>query len=205
MRNQYTETKALFRGNRNYLHGADIADTIVGFSLDLGASSLELSVNKMTDKNVKYIPAENLLPDDVKIGYGQWELNSSVINKFVIVENDRKIAGADQYDENIITNLATISRDGACIDSTLVDYSYLEIIIAIKKAYLRKKYANHDIKWIFAKLNMSKLKSLKDENNESVEIQFKKALGVKLVISNVIIGGNNVGQIAFSSIEEKNL
>ena len=142
MPNQYTTTKALFRGKRNYLHGADIANTIVGFSLDQGAISLELSVNKMTDKNVKYIPAENLLPADVKIGYGQWKLNSSVTNKFVIVEDDKKILGSGQYDENIITDFAMINRDGACIESSLVDYSYLEIIIALKKAYLRKNMQN---------------------------------------------------------------
>ena len=62
-------------------------------------------MNKMTDKNVKYIPAENPLPADVKIGYGQWKLNSSVTNKFVIVE-DKKILGSGQYDENIITDFA---------------------------------------------------------------------------------------------------
>lgn len=197
---KFLTIRSPLKGSRSYLHGSDITFELTKFVLAQGGDKIELSLNAFSKNEVFCISGVDLPVSSRRIGYGSWSDPVGEVNKFLLVEGSEELKSRRKYDEDNIESKCTIEIEGITgYQNDLRDYHLFEIIIAMKKVYLNSKYPNSDVKWWFAKLNLASIKSYFFENNNKIEIIYKKSLGLKLVISDIYINGSLSGQISFTS------
>lgn len=189
------------KGERNYLHGSDIAFALTEHAFKNGGDEFELSVNSFTKNELFCFPGSDIPNGSKRIGYGSWKAGASEHKKFTLVEGNRELVTKRSYDEKYIEQVCHMTEEAVVgYRKTLLNYTFFEIIIALKKIYLQSRYPHARVKWIFAKIKLTDLEPSMLAAWEKVEIKYMKALGLKLIVSEIIIDGRSIGHLTFTSI-----
>ena len=79
-----------FKGQRDYLHGPDIAFAVAEYIASLGGHYLDLSLNSFTRNEIFYFSGSQLPNHNKRIGYGNWSpIKTEFEKSFILVEGKK--------------------------------------------------------------------------------------------------------------------
>lgn len=185
-----------FKGNRDYVHGTDIYNTVIerikhelceisSFDISfhgISRTNIRLLENKPEDKNIKFIVKYNNHENDTKVLFG--------------VENDIEILERYPYPEENIYRQSELSSDNKSIElNNKTGFSFIENIVALNKHMLEQLFKNINGKWFFTRLQLKRLSS---NDNDYIKLLFKHNMNFKLTKSEIFVNNIAVGYIYFS-------
>ncbi len=193
-----------FKGDRDYVHGTDIYNTINKFIKEkfglFGISKIDMSIHKIIKNNLIFKTPMN---KDV-----EREENTAVVFSFVhdsdkykilLSENNQKIDCRYQYlEENIINNceIDNSNKKIALVEKS--GYSNIENYVAMNKALLNSIYHDVKCKWFFTRLQTD----LSEETSiyRSLTVEVKHNFNFKLTKSLMKMDDREIGYLYFSLI-----
>ncbi|WOJ96931.1 hypothetical protein R0137_17065 [Congregibacter brevis] len=185
--------KLKFKGNRNYLHGSDIYNTVVReLSLRNGGRLKRLAFRSFSRTQVLLCwdtPGEG----SIKVGQGQWIADSGSEFPFWIIETQVSIIEAYAFDEPSIVSKASI-RDETLICDYHLGYSPIENIIALTKRLAYHLMPVSSGKWIFGQLD---LEADIDRDFRSIVIERQGHIANRFMRCSIHLDGAFVGNIRF--------
>ena len=142
-----------YKGNRNYLHGTDIYKAVNQFFKVKGGFVNSISFRAFAKKQLqikleKPTSASSLIAAEGSVSYPTGE------EQFWLVVTDESVAERYPFEEDLITDTATMAENSICIDNCLA-FSLIEVIVALCKYFSYAEGAPLSGKWIFGKLMLS--------------------------------------------------
>lgn len=188
--------KFKFKENRKYVHGPDIFYAV----LDLIIGKLESTPTsiKLTSKNLsqnQLFASENLLKNRKIQSIVDYVLEERVY-KMYVYEHEEPVTNFIDYDEQDIVD-HTEFFDNMGIIRQYTRYSLAEIAVAILKEICKKNISNK-VKWVFVGLELKTW--IEKHTSKTIEIKLVKNLGTKMVVSDIYLESEIIGQLKFSSI-----
>ena len=192
-----------FKGNRTYVQGPDIFDTVVNTlnkKFDIGnITNIKYAAHDMLYKNANLYITDNF----DKTAFNK--INSIITFK----ENDKKITAVVSENNNTINCSTEYSEEVVKTKSILInncitflnesDDSLTEIIVSMNKYFLQQTVPQ-DGKWIVTKFEYSNLTDLVEIKNKELKLELTNNFNNKLTKSTVIVDALVVGYLYFSLI-----
>ena len=193
-----------FKGNRTYVQGPDIFDTVMAY----------LSIRFSSMVNVKYT-AYNMLHKNATLVLTNKVIkkNYSTINSLisfvaddlkyyaVISENHNDIICRKEYFEDIVNDNAIIHGEEIIFHNILPD-SYTEIAVSMNKLFL-KRTIDVEGKWIVTKFDYFDFASIKNIQGKEIKLELKQNLNNTLTKSKMYLDNQEVGHLYFSLIQKE--
>lgn len=192
-----------FKGNRTYVQGPDIFDTVM--------ETIKSDFYFSEIKDIKYAAHDMLLGNADLFVTDKFDKNSfdkinSIITfkikdvKYyaVVSQNNIKIECANDYSEEIIRSFSKIYENTICFDNILND-SLTEIIVSMNKYFLQETITQNG-KWIVTKFEYTKLVQLEKVKNKMLKLELTNNFNNKLTKSRVLIEDMVVGYLYFSLV-----
>lgn len=183
-----------FKGNRNYLHGSDIYNSIDKIAKErfdgwvssitfrsIAKNQLELVWEKPLDKNNVCVTGK--ITDKVLVKHDFWlvDTNSSIQNRY-------------EFNEKLITDSSLVNLEKREVQlSYHTQYTPVEEIIALTK---QLNYTITPVvlgKWLFSQLDITE----RLNNNGNFKILMRSLLAGKFSINEIYISDKLVGTIRF--------
>jgi len=203
---KFTLDNLCYRGNRNYIQGADIYksiyDILTTLHSDNNIRDFSLLIQKFTHKqNDVFIsePGENIdYPDELTARFSCKTSNGKILG--YIVENNNIVDCRHPYNEEEIQKLCNI-HENLIEFKGKVTYSPIEIVVSMTKYLHMQKYKDEcQGKWIISKLQIKRLFRESDKNK--ISIQITRNFNYKLTKSLIICNNEVMGDIFFSLVGE---
>jgi hypothetical protein len=139
-----------YKGNRDYLQGADIYQAVNQFFKAKGGfvntiSFRSFAKNQLQIKLEKPTSASSLIAAEGSVSYPTGE------EPFWLVVTDETVNERYPFEESMITAAATMSENSVYIDNVLA-FSLIELIVALCKYFSYADGPPLSGKWIFGKL-----------------------------------------------------
>lgn len=188
-----------FKGDRNYLQGADILSSAL-YALADGQS-----LERINDIDIVFHALactgltlqENVLPGCEPKGQLRCSIDG-LRQKFFLVEDCRPITQRHPYPEDQIVADTTLDIDSVSATSLgNLPFTNIERWIAMIKALHHAAYPEAQGKWLFAR---AKLTSYKDSYGKQVEhrTSIESNFAGKLTRSSLTVDGRKIGDIFFA-------
>lgn len=194
--------KFKFKGSRTYVHGTDIYNQICNYIIN------KLNINDINNikmlfrqimhshlllemyKNIKIKRSENTCVEFT------FENNDDKY-KIILSESGEKIDGRYEYYEDQITDCCDINKKESeiCLNKKL-DYTNMEIFVAMNKKILETICDKGDGKWYFAKLTLDK--HYEDFKYNEIKIKVNDASYLRFTDSLIFLDNKKIGNIYFS-------
>ncbi|KMJ88302.1 hypothetical protein ACH58_23340 [Achromobacter xylosoxidans] len=193
-----------FKGDRNYLHGTDIFDTLLAWLREQGfeiIEGLDLSFHQMATSTLR---AELDLVDarDVKNAAILSFASQGSRHRVSLRETAKAVTGRRPYPEDRLVADAEFDATTQAIrvENCLPGYSAIEYWIALTKAMHLRALPHVSGKWLFVRARFPRL----DAPLECVRpaVQLTSNYQDKLTRSEVSLDGRKFGDIYFSLLQE---
>lgn len=192
-----------FKGSRTYVHGTDIYNMVVKFARE------EIGLKQIA--NIKYtlhkVMRTNLKLEFLKNERIPKRSNTSVVflcndgsdqYQFLLEENNQPVVGNYEYDEDSIVDVSVFNKDKKTIELfTQLDYTEIELIVALNKGLLNLEFPDGPGKWYLTKIELKEYFYKRDY--KSILLKLERNLNFKLTKTKIEIDGIEVGHIYFSS------
>lgn len=183
-----------FKGNRDYVNGADMVLGVYKFleSLNTNKNALKsIKFRKFSDKVVYIVDLEDVTRGNL-VGEFSYSCNGNVSKKYLVHESEY-IKNRSEYDESAFG----YNFEDKTILSEQQVYTTIEDIVGLVKINHYKQFSGFDGKWIFAQLD---LKSKLPSTFSRIELPIKVVVKNSFTTSDIIIDNESVGTIKFSRI-----
>lgn len=195
-----------FKGMRNYVQGPDVFNgmmDIVTRSISVDSNChIKFSIHQMVSKQCKLfsVPLDSLeKPSEDVVASLQIVSSDGSGLKSWLVESSLEVKERDDYDESIFKRLCIIEGQTISLAES-VEYSPVEILVAMNKLLHIELYGAHGIKWLFTRLELQRF--ITDDDVKAVSIEVLQIFGNhKLTKSEIRVGDSLVGHIYFSAIQ----
>lgn len=198
--------KFRFKGHRNYVQGPDIYNAVVAQiekiythqTLQKIKLTFHTIVSKQCDMFLRK-PEEQLTRPDKTVAEFIAHINNKQLQAW-LVETEQTIEDRYEYDEKHITDKCVIDGKKITImgDS---GYSPIEVVVAMNKHLHLNLISVDGIKWLFTRLELSRLLQKTDASKLTIEL--KQNFGNnKLTKSAIYINDENIGNIYFSAVKQ---
>lgn len=142
-----------YKGNRDYLQGADIYQAVNQLFKAKGGFVNSISFRAFAKKQLQIkfqrpASASSLIAAEGTVSYPTGE------ERFWLVVTDVTVNERYPFEENMITAAANMVVNGILIDNCLA-FSLIEVIVALCKYFSYADYAPSSGKWIFGKLMLA--------------------------------------------------
>ena len=195
-----------FKGNRNYLQGADLYNAIVKYASKTTAEKLyapfRMVIHRFAHKQCDMIlgnPGEIL----TKPGhlFAEFIFSSDEGNVAGwMVETERVIDCRNPYDEKEIERLCVIDVDKkATVIQGDSGYSPIELAVSMTKQLHYAVYPT-DASWIFNRLDLEQL--FKPSDSYQIQIELEHNFNNRLTKSKIKVADETIGYIYFSLIKK---
>jgi len=182
-----TELMLKFKGNRDYIHGTDLFDTIVR---EVGAEApMELQLKAVARYQVNLRDQAEVDVKDRVIGFfGQPS------GRIALVEDSRRpVTESYTYDEDQVCDGAQVAN-GCAEVSRKWPYSFIETAVALNKLLMRDQLPSVG-EWWFVQVSLS----VDPQDTERVGLCARSPLVPRLVVSEVYADGVEIGTIGFAA------
>lgn len=193
-----------FRGERNYVHGTDIYDSISMYlerQYSIAAvGRLDLWFHRMSSHQMEgYILAKNEPLPPRPCVVCKFEIGATVETLYLL-ETELPIRCRLPYEEERIVERLKLFEDKKEIqlDESL-PFSLIQIIVPLNKVLLQNLFHGVEGKWVFSRLKLDR--PLPASFNSDVIVSFDRGLGVHLTRSRINIDSNYYGEIFFSLVQ----
>ncbi|MCV3334073.1 hypothetical protein L8T48_02655 [Campylobacter lari] len=190
------ELKFDFKENRNYIHGADIYNTILSIYGDNIASNFELSFHNIAYNNLILTDTK---PDDLKDlrFICSFTTKDSLVYCLYGIDNQfSKPTFSRSYPEENITKNTTINHnEKSIILNNASNFTYMEEIVALNKHLMNNIFPQIQGKWYFTKLQ---LQNIPLEKSYPIKIVFKSNFNFLIIKSEIYFDNKLLGFIYFS-------
>ncbi|MCH3701432.1 hypothetical protein [Campylobacter lari] len=190
------ELKFDFKENRNYIHGADIYNTILSIYGDNIASNFELSFHNIAYNNLILTDTK---PDDLKDlrFICSFTAKDSLVYCLYGIDNQfSKPTFSRSYPEENITKNTTINHnEKSIILNNASNFTYMEEIVALNKHLMNNIFPQIQGKWYFTKLQ---LQNIPLEKSYPIKIVFKSNFNFLIIKSEIYFDNKLLGFIYFS-------
>ena len=189
-----------FKGGRDYVHGTDIFNEMMGLADRLGVSNtgqVQMAIHRMMREQLTayWVEDEMIQEPAVVFTFGVGEDRQV----FALKENGKPVSERYPYDEDSIVTDATIS-DEEILHSGIssIDFSNIEKVVALNKGHLQALFNENSGKWIFSKISVNG--ELMGKDPERIKLVLKKRIGLRLTKTNILFDDQPIGDIFFSVI-----
>lgn len=187
-----------FKGERTYLRGTDMIDAVLTFFP--GLRDISVRFQKIPTRQLAaMVLNEPVSGRDELTALIQGRLNENKVSVGMLEMSGGEPPGRHAYDDSgAIANAEIDPRSQFAEMRRNRDFSTIEQCVDLQKALLVRCFADADIHWIFARLEVSGLPA---EFNV-LSLRVTQALGRKLVRSAIALDGTELGDIYFSGVVE---
>ena len=190
------DTKFKFKENRRYVHGPDIFYAVSRYieKIEGKKPGIIKLVSKHITEHQLYVSETALDNKTVQslVNYSIDDLNK----KLFIYESDVEVTDIKEYDESDIVEHSEIEGFTGIIKN-YSRYSVAEISVAVLKEICNLSISN-EVKWVFVGLELDS--RIEENTTKQVKIVLTKNLGTKMVVSDIYLDSDCVGQLKFSSL-----
>ena len=190
-----------FKGARNYIQGPDLFNVMfLGKNFD-GLRAIRFSVHdflrrpecQLIETNDKGQFCQLI---DVKARC-QFEINGQTRFLALVSSGDEFQDGQHvEYDESRVVSL--IQCDGKKLTlSGCSPFTFIETIVSMNKFLLQSLFPEVEGKWIFTRVELHRYV---DERCD-LALEFKHNLNFRLTKSDILVGGEKIGEINFSLVK----
>jgi hypothetical protein len=191
-----------YKGGRQYLHGSDIYNAVIP-ALDglwgKGSYAGQLAFHRFARNQCDLfvapaeqqavVPEERVCDGIFHGGSGSW--------KIWLMETERPVEGRYTFDEDEICAASAIYDKSVSVTDAL-DYSPIEVAVALTKHLHNLLFPLEEQRWIFSKLEFSRL--LEPEDTNRISIRLLLNLHNRITKSELRSGNELVGHIYFSAV-----
>lgn len=196
------EIKFQFKGERTYIHGPDMFNTM----LEASVPTSEISNIRFTVHDFVHTPLCKLYQTENKSELSevvdirtrcQFEINGCT-HWLALTEytSDVLSSGRYVYDESLIVRLCDFQNEKVSIEGKS-PFTFIETVVAMNKYMHEQLFPSVSGKWIFTRIDL-------DSNcnaREKLELRFKHNMNYRLTKSDVLVDGVKVGDIYFSLVK----
>jgi hydroxymethylpyrimidine pyrophosphatase-like HAD family hydrolase len=188
-----------FKGSRNYVHGTDIFNNLLGFlsKFEIQNKNIDVSFHGIAKKNIELLRQK---PEDESIiKFACKFLDKDDTRKvFYGVENNIEITCRHHYQEEEIYGLAKVNLDKkSIILSEHTSFTFIENIVALNKYLLETLFPDVNGKWYFTRLQ---IKHVPDNDIYPLKLILKANFNFKLIKTEISIEDELIGFIYFSLV-----
>ena len=187
-----------FKGERTYLRGTDMLDAVLTFFP--GLKNISVRFQKIPTRQLAaMVLNEPVSKRDEMTALIRGRLNENKVSVGMLEMSDGEPPGRYAYDDSEVIADAEIDLRSQFAEMRRNrDFSTIEQCVALQKALLVRCFADADIHWYFARLEVSGLPAEFDV----LSLRVTQALGRKLVRSAIALDGTELGDIYFSGVLE---
>jgi hypothetical protein len=189
-----------FKEKRNYVHGTDIFNRIIGYLQEKGyikLQQLDLSIHAIMNKQLKgfFVDCGGAI-DEIKPSVVFSFQQGQQCFKIALAEDTEEVTGRYAYPEDDIVDLADIDKEKSTIIlSKPIGYSNIEKVVALNKGLLQAMFPDVEGKWLFTRL---KLEEGFLPDPKEIKVRLVKNSAFRLTKSEISMDGKIIGQIFFS-------
>jgi len=181
-----------FKGARDYLHGTDMFDALLGLTGARGP--VVLVMRRLMQRPVS---AVSIPPGGDPSAYpAEFHYSSVESDRTVVLREDpsREVTRRIAYDEERVTAPAVIS--GTSLSCRLSEtYSFIEQVVALNKLLLNRSAVGADSpKWLFTRIELDTV----PETPEVLDLKLAASIGSRITKTAIRTDGGLVGHIYFS-------
>jgi hypothetical protein len=191
-----------YKGARNYLQGGDIYNAVVAAVIEYygpGSYAGQLAFHRFATNqcNLFVVPSDEqpIVPED-RVCDGQFRGNKGNWTVW-LVETDHPVESRYAFDEDEICATSVIG-DKTVSATKALDYSPIEVAIALTKHLHNNLFPLDTKRWIFAKLEFSRLFNPDDAGR--IQINLLTNLHNRITKSELRSGDELIGYIYFSAV-----
>lgn len=182
-----------FKGQRSYVHGADIVNSVMAHFSYLGNTQFDIKFNGMSTYNLSLVPGDESERAKALIAITRMEENET--EYWQLLETDEPVTDHYEYHEENVRLACELSSEEKLV-SLLQDppFTFCENIVAMNKYLLETLFPEVGGKWYFTKIELFNV----PEDNAKVSVKLVKNFGFRLTKSNITYDGRVIGVIYFS-------
>ena len=185
-----------FKGERNYVQGADIVIKLLEYFSNKNITELDLKFNGVVSTNLVLLDGNEAGNLKVNVRF----LQDNVVRVMQLVENDKKINCRNEYNEEDIIGRTDLDFDNQQISlKERTDFSLCENFVAMNKVLLQKIYPEVAEKWYFTRLELNK----PVPDDELITVKLIKNFNFRLVKSDILLADEKIGSVYFTLLKEK--
>ena len=190
-----------FKGDRQYITGADLFNEIVSVYSEDEILSLSLSYHDFIKKGVVEIvqsSSENFLLNKKYAVTCKLQIKGGLQKQIAVVPVKEKCNSEEriQYDENDVLK-SCVLEDDTIAHKGLTEYSFIELVVAMNKALLKKMFPDVEGKWVFTRIEFFEYAASTDE----VILRFKHNFNFRLLKSEIWSSETHVADIYYTLLK----
>lgn len=190
-----------FKGDRDYIHGTDMFQSIctelVKTGLNISQESVDMSIHAIARSNPILCDDQGMHVDDhvlvnFYLGSGDGQ------HRFVLVKGDGTVDCRYAYDELQFTRPAVMNVQQSSITLEQVfQGTLIEKVVALTKAIHQHLFAGQEGKWYFTRVKFSH-PFFYTAAPSVLQIVFRKNFNYKLTMSDIYVDHQKAGSVYFS-------
>jgi hypothetical protein len=190
-----------FKGDRNYVQGADIFDGVLEVVKDFFGEYPNLLKGAfyrlLSNTGIFHLYKEHDFIDQENI-YAQFFLLVRRLNyKIIVSASGKNIHSSQEYNENEVLDGFNI-KDKIVMMSVKQSFSYMEQIVAMTKRLHFEVYPDVSGKWLFSKIDLKDIINPLLFHNHLLVIEAKKNFHNKLTQNAIFLDDKHLGYIFYS-------
>jgi hypothetical protein len=193
-----------FKGDRNYVHGSDIYNSIEAYvrkSFKSPVTDFDFAIHHVSYSNMsfKVLDHEPVQPQSTPAVVCKFRSEEEQKLLFLF-DSDKKVECRYAYDEDSIVRSSRIDlgTKNIFVKNTTV-YTPVEVVIALNKLLMQNIFKGEKGKWFFTRLMLKRM--LPESSSAEFLITMTKNLSYRLTSSTIKIGDEYYGDIFFSLIK----
>lgn len=199
-----------FKGNRNYVHGTDMLNTITDVlsqRLPMPMKNMDIQIHRMTSSNLTL----DLTQDRTAIAPTPENVATLSLTAGDVLwygrlrERDARPVGRYPYDEDSLAAVCEFAASDTGRPSIVLrspaPFTPIETFVAMTKALHLRALPDASGKWVFCRWVSARWPLALPA--EDITVTLTQALGVRLTQSKISVGGELAGTVYFSASVNK--
>lgn len=191
-----------FKGSRDYLHGTDFYEAIVGTAAaekGLADAAVKLSIHHLSRRQVAlhWQDGKAARPSDAAVVFRLAAPGAAPVEGW-LSETETPVEGRYPYNEDEAVSPARV--EGETIKfAQKTAYKPIEILVAMTKRLHYTVMPTSAGKWMFTRLELDR--RLQSRDTDALTVRLTNRLGQRLTKSEVQVSGRRIGDIYFSVVQ----
>jgi hypothetical protein len=189
-----------FKGGRNYLQGPDTYNWLAGLLAPLVGEStpLTLTFRRLTGRQLEIVPHAEFSADPRAVA--DFSIPGRKDSRFVLIETDEVPTRRIPYDEDAMIATCTVEDRSIVARGSVAGYTPIELCVAMTKALHLAALPQERRKWLFARLELSRL--LRSNDCNGLKIEIVRRVETRFTKSAIFTGDEPLGHIYFSVLAQ---
>ncbi|QBR84513.1 hypothetical protein E3983_09150 [Legionella israelensis] len=185
-----------FKGNRDYVHGTDMVNTVLSHFASPQLQHIKMSVHGLVKNPSCLLSIYNAVPTSPGIFRGEFFIEGKPL-WIQIIEQKKHPTHYERYDfnEDIITSQCEI-QGKQIFHQSVSSCSFIDTIVFMKKHLLCQLFPLANVKWLFTGIELQN----SEVNQKNLSIEIIHNFHYKLIKSKIYADNHVLGFIYFSSV-----